>query len=292
MGFDFFVFVGLVLGIVLVTRNLMISNIRKIAVYLRWDNKMVGQLLGYATSTPEFLNAFVAASIGMIDASIYNIISSNIFNVVFVSIATLMYGKGKAILNKRFIEDYIMIILSVLLPAIFIEFGVADKLYVIPILAIFYIIFFIMTKKRDYYKEEEEELEEEKNKILKIEKKEKVKIRKLSKVRKQRLSVFWILLFLSFIILYVLGNLLSATLEILGNTFNVNQIILGIVIGLSTSLPEFLSFMSSYKRHKRCKILNKDKGAMEVVSNLVTSNISNLCIIQTFAIIVYYLCRL
>ena len=77
-------FLILILAIVFVTRDLMIKNIRKIAIYLRWNNNIVGQILGYATSTPELINAVVAGSIGMINASILNVISSNIINILFL----------------------------------------------------------------------------------------------------------------------------------------------------------------------------------------------------------------
>lgn len=290
MIFNFIVFIALVLAIVLVTRNMMITSIRKVAVYLRWNNKVVGQLLGYATSTPEFLNAFVAASIGMISTSIYNVISSNILNIVFVILATLIYKKRRALINKKFIIDYVVVLISVIIPIILMRFNVADKLTVIPIFLILYFSFLIISKKRDYFEEEEEEIDDEKKIILREEKKAKLKTRKLNKVRKQRVAISWGILFLSFILLFILGNMLSDILEILGNTFGVSELILGIVIGIATSLPELLSFMSSYHRHRRCKVPEKDRGAVEVVSNLVTSNISNLCIIQTFAIIVFWLC--
>ncbi|MEG1705578.1 MAG: hypothetical protein RR290_03265 [Clostridia bacterium] len=60
-------------------------------------------------------------------------------------------------------------------------------------------------------------------------------------------------------------------------------------MGIITSIPELVTFIQSYKRHRRYKNINKDKGAEEVINNLVTSNISNLCIIQLVAILVYYI---
>ena len=287
MIYNFILFIILVLGIVVVTRNMMISSIRKIAVYLRWNTKIVGQILGYATSMPEFLNAFVSASIVMISTSIYNVISSNIINVVFVLLSTFMCKRTKSIIHKKFIVDYIMTVISILLPIILIQFGIADKITVIPLFIIFYLVFLFISSKTNYFKEGEEELEDERKEIKREEKKEKLKTRRLNKVRKQRVITSFIILFLSFIVLYLLGDRLSIVLEKLGKEFGVPEIILGIIIGIATSLPELLSFFSSYKRHSRCTNTNKDKGAVEVINNLVASNVANLCIIQTLAIIVF-----
>ena len=287
MIINFILFIALVLGIVVVTRNMMISSIRKIAVYLRWDTKIVGKIFGYATSMPELLNAFVSASIGMISTSIYNVISSNIINVVFVLISTFICKRTKSIIHKKFIVDYIMTVISILIPITLMKFGIADKLTVIPLFIIFYLIFIYISSRTNYFKEAEEELEDERKEIVREEKKEKLKTRRLNKVRKQRVIISFIILFSSFVLLYILGDRLSIVLETLGKEFKVPEIVLGIIIGIATSLPELLSFFSSYKRHSRCTNPNKDKGAVEVINNLVASNVANLCIIQTLAIIVF-----
>ena len=287
MFINFILFIFLVLGIVLVTRNMLISSIRKIAVYLRWDTKIVGQILGYATSTPELLNAFVSASVGMISTSIYNVLSSNIINVIFVLISTFICKRTKSIIHKKFIVDYIITVVSIILPITLMQFGIVNKITVIPLFIIFYLVFLYISSKTNYFKEGEEELEDERKEIIREEKKEKLKTRRLNKVRKQRVLISWVILFLSFVLLYILGDKLSVVLETLGKEFKVPEIILGIIIGIATSIPELLSFFSSYKRHSRCTNLNKDKGAVEVVNNLVASNVANLCIIQTVAIIVF-----
>ena len=247
----------------------------------------MGKYFGYATSTPELLNAFVSSSIGMISTSIYNVVSSNIINVVFVLISTFICKRSKSIIHKKFIVDYIMTVISILLPITLMQFKIADKITVIPLFIIFYLIFIYISSKANYFKETEEELEDERKEILKEEKKEKLKTRRLNKVRKQRVLISWIILFISLGLLYILGDKLSVVLETLGKEFKVSEIILGIVIGIATSLPELLSFFSSYKRHSRCTNPAKDKGAVEVVNNLVASNVANLCIIQTLAIFVF-----
>lgn len=281
------IFVILIFAIVLVTRKLMIYNIRKIAIYLRWNNNIVGQLLGYATSTPELISAIVAGSIGMISTSIYNVIFSNIINIISVIVITFIYKRYSSIKHKKFTYDYVIIVLSLIVPIILISADIANNVWSIVALVIIYIIYIAGSKKVDYFASEKEELEIEKESFeigVKALKRKKIRVD-----RKKKLIKSVILLLLSIVILYFLGNMLGSILENLGSKFGISEIILGIVLGFVTSIPEMITFMSSYKRHRRYKNGDNDKGAVEVINNLATSNISNLCIVQTVAVICFLL---
>lgn len=285
--FNIILFITLVLAIVLVTRNLMIISIRKIAIYLRWNNNVVGQLLGYATSTPELINAFVAASIGMMSASIFNVLSSNIVNIIFVLLVSSKYNRLKSLKHKKFRTDYIFVIVTLLIPILLIFTNFSENILSVPFLMIVYGMFLYLSKYNNYFEEENEELEIYEKRVKLSEYKLKKKHLSLDR-RKKVLKSFGILV-LSLVILYFLGNYLGDTLESLGNNFKIPGYIIGIVMGVITSIPELITFMSSYKRHRRYKSINKDKGAVEVINNLVTSNVSNLCIIQTAAILTYFI---
>ena len=85
------------------------------------------------------------------------------------------------------------------------------------------------------------------------------------------------------IILYFVGNILSDTLEVLCYTFNISEIIIGIILGIATSIPEFITFIESQKFYK-----NKDNilGLVESSNNLVVSNTLNIFFIWPISIII------
>lgn len=85
------------------------------------------------------------------------------------------------------------------------------------------------------------------------------------------------------IILYLVGNLLRDTLENLRYIFDVSEIIIGIVLGIATSIPEFVTFIESQKFHKNS---NEELGVIEASNNLLVSNTLNLFIIQSISIII------
>lgn len=86
------------------------------------------------------------------------------------------------------------------------------------------------------------------------------------------------------IVLYIIGNLLSEVLSNLCIRFNISEIIIGILLGIITSLPELITFLESQKYHN-----NEKEGVIEATSNLLTSNIMNLCVIQSIGILIFYI---
>ena len=64
--------------------------------------------------------------------------------------------------------------------------------------------------------------------------------------------------------------------------FYISEIILGIVLGFITSLPELITFFESQKHHKE----EKEEGIVEATNNLLSSNMLNLFIIQSIGIVI------
>lgn len=284
---NFLAFIALSVAIILVTKKMMIHSIRRIAIYLRWKNNVVGQLLGYATSTPELIGAVVAGSLGMVNTSIMNVLSSNIINLILVIVISMIFGKTKTLINKKFKYDYIIIIISIIVPYILYKTNYATRLETIPILIIIYLIYLLFSKYNNYFAAEKEDLKLDKQSIrfgTKRLKKKKIRVDRKIKLRKSIIT-----LAISLILLYFLGNALGNILENLGKELGVPEIYLGIILGIITSIPETITFITSFRRHRRCKDKEKDLGAVEVVNNLATSNVSNIAIIQTVAIICYIL---
>ena len=92
-----------------------------------------------------------------------------------------------------------------------------------------------------------------------------------------------IILILTSYFLFYLGTLLSISLKNLSYLFKIPQLILGILLGFITSIPELIAFFESQKHYNK----NKEEilGVIEATNNLFTSNILNLFVIQTISIL-------
>ena len=147
------------------------------------------------------------------------------------------------------------------------------NLSIIPLLIFLFILFYTINKNShnlylDEYKEEEKIEYESKNT------KQKVKI-----IIKHTLY-----LILTGILLFIFGNLLSEVVERLSTLFNVSQIILGITLGIVTSIPEVITFFEAQRYNNKQD--EKMEGVIETTNNLLTSNLMNLCIIQSVGIFI------
>ena len=92
----------------------------------------------------------------------------------------------------------------------------------------------------------------------------------------------FLLLVITSIVLYFIGEQLSNVLEVLCNTFNISQVVIGILLGVITSLPELITFFESQKHHE-----DEKEGVVEATSNLLTSNMINLFIVESIGITLY-----
>jgi Ca2+/Na+ antiporter len=86
--------------IVASVRFLVVPGIDSLSRVFGLSGKVRGQLLGYATSTPELVIIVASAASGVFDAGFWNIASSNIINWVLFMSAVLFWGQFKD-LKKR-----------------------------------------------------------------------------------------------------------------------------------------------------------------------------------------------
>ena len=85
--------------------------------------------------------------------------------------------------------------------------------------------------------------------------------------------------------LFIVGDKLGDTINKLCRTFNVPEVIIGIILGGITSLPELITFFESQKHHTNDN--NEMLGVVEATNNLLTSNMFNLFIIQSLGILIF-----
>ena len=112
---------------------------------------------------------------------------------------------------------------------------------------------------------------------------EKLKLKDLKKEYKIKIiTKYSLLTIFAGILLFFIGDILSNSLETLCNNFNVSQFIIGILLGFVTSVPEFITFFEAQKNYK-----DKEEGIIEATNNLLSSNMSNLFIIQSLGILIY-----
>lgn len=256
--------------IVLIAKYILVKILRKIGELLELKPKVIGNIAGIATSIPELLTVSFSAFAGLIATSTYNIISSNIINLLQYSIAIILNKNQKAVRNQAIKVDLSLVSITILIPIIMTIFHIEDNIILIPIFLVLLFLFYRITNNahRLYMKKEKEEINKDvENSIAK---------------RYFYVFIYGILLFLVGVALYIIGNLLSDVLENLCIRFQIPEIIIGMLLGFITSLPELITFFESQKHHE-----NEKEGVVEATSNLLTSNIMNLFVIQSIGILIY-----
>ena len=280
MIFLFYEFVKFVIYsgvIVLISKYILVRTLRNLAENLNLKPKMVGDIAGYATSVPELLTISASSIRGLTSASIYNILSSNIINLVQYIGSILLNKNRKAFENKAIKIDIILVLLTITIPLLLMWLNIELNIKIVPIFVLLYILFIYINSNvhKLYLSLQDRELEK------KIQKEGE---REAGNTRKTLLYV--VILIVTGILLFVVGDLLGETLENLASLFNVSETIIGVLLGFATSIPELITFFEAQKHYKN---QNSDDilGVVEATNNLLTSNILNLFVIQTIGILIY-----
>ncbi len=264
------------LCIVGISKYILVPILRKLAESVNLKAKTVGNLAGVATSVPEFLSVSFAAATGLIGTSIYNILSSNVINLIQYGASVWINKNGKVLRNRALTIDIIMVIITILIPIGIVITDFETNLTVVFLLIlIFALFYYINNNTHKLYLEKEEEIEE--NKIEEE--------AKWVRGKRNIIMKYFFYLILTGISLFVVGNLLSNTLENLCIIFNISEFMVGIALGFITSIPELITFFESQKHHKSKQ--DDRLGVIEATNNLLTSNMLNLFIIQSIGIILY-----
>ena len=261
--------------IVLISKYILVSTLRKLAEALNLKAKTVGDIAGYATSVPELLTITTSSLRGLTGASVYNILSSNVINLIQYLGAILLNKNTSKLRNRAIITDLVLVFFTIAIPIAFLKLNIELKLAVFPLFVILYILFRVLNNHvhKLYLKNEDAELAEE------IEEE-----REEQKKNTKKVLIYAVVLIVTGILLFVIGELLGNTLENLCNLFGVSEVIVGILLGFVTSLPELITFFEAQRHYKK---VNDDMlGVVEATNNLLTSNILNLFAIQTVGILI------
>ena len=262
--------------IVLISKNILVKALRNLAENLNLKPKTVGDIAGVATSVPELLTICASSFNGLLSASIYNVLSSNVINLIQYSMAIILNKNQKALRNKAIKVDIILVILTIILPIFFIVLNSELQLAMVPVLILLYFGFKKINSNAHklYLQKEDKEIEAAQEKADRWERGNKRKVTKNVCI-----------LLVTGILLFVVGNLLGNTLETLCSRFNVPELLVGIVLGFVTSIPELITFFESQRHHKNAQ--NDMLGVIEATNNLLMSNVMNLFVIQSVGIVIF-----
>lgn len=268
----FIIYSGL---IVLISKYILVTTLRKLAEAMNLKAKTVGDIAGYATSVPELLTITTSSLRGLTGASVYNILSSNVINLIQYLGAILLNKNASKLRNKAIVIDLVMVFFTIAIPIVFLKLDIELKLVVVPLFIILYILFMVLNNNvhKLYLKNEDEELEEE------IEEE-----RKEQKKNPRKVLRYVLVLIVTGVLLFIIGEMLGDTLENLCNLFGVSEVVVGILLGFVTSLPELITFFEAQRYYK--KVDDDMLGVVEATNNLLTSNILNLFAIQSVGILI------
>lgn len=270
----FFIYSSL---IVIISKYILVKTLRKLAENLNLKPKTVGEVAGVATSVPELLTIAVSSFNGLISASIVNVLSSNIINFAQYLLSILLNKNRVAFQNKAIKTDMILVFITIILPIILIVLNIEVNVTMIfPFIMLYFLFRFLNANVHKLYLKEEDEILEKQ-----IEEEQ-----KWEKGNKKKTVKYITILVITGILLFIVGNELGMALENLCNEFNVSQIIIGILLGFITSIPELITFFEAQKHYKEKKDDNL-LGVVEATNNLLTSNMLNLFIIQVIGIVIY-----
>ena len=294
---QFVIYSGL---IVLISKYILVRTLRSLAENLNLKPKTVGDIAGVATSVPELLTIGASSLKGLLGASIYNVLSSNVINLIQYAGAIALNKNQKALKNQAIKVDIILVVITILLPLMFSVVKSEFQLAMVPLLIILYLgckkinnnahALYLDEEKSEYEVGSEKSKDIRENSVESKKGREKVMFaenvkRKANLNKRLKLLRDIIILLVTGILLFIIGNLLGDTLDTLCRRFNVPEVVIGIVLGFVTSIPELITFFEAQRHHKS---LNNDMlGVVEATNNLLMSNMMNLFIIQSIGIVLF-----
>ena len=257
--------------IVLISKYILVRTLRSLAENLNLKPKTVGDIAGVATSVPELLTIGAASINGLLGASIYNVLSSNVINLIQYSGAIALNKNQNAIRNKAIKIDIVLVLITIIIPIFFSILKSEFQLAMVPVFIILYWGFKkINNNVHKLYLPIDEDVEDSATQ---------------KNSNKFRLFRDIVILIITGILLFVIGDWLGNTLEVLCRRFNVPELVVGIVLGFITSIPELITFFEAQRHHKKAE--NEMLGVVEATNNLLMSNMMNLFVIQSIGILLF-----
>lgn len=268
----------LTLIIVVSAKYILVKYLRKLAETLNLKPRIVGNIAGIATSIPELLTVSFSAATGFIATGIYNVISSNVINLLLYTSSIIINKNFKYIRNRAIVIDISMAVITIIIPIFLIKSGIEAKIGIVPLFILLYILFYyIDANAHKLYLKKQDDIVLEKI----------AEETKYMKGKKRKTALYSIILIATMVGLFFVGNMLSDVLEMLCLIFGLPELLLGVLLGITTSIPELITFFEAQKHYE--KENNTRLGVVEATNNLLSSNILCLFVIQSIGIVLYAL---
>ena len=265
MAVDLLILVACAAATVGAVRVLVITGIEILCTRFGFSPKTKGQVIGYATSVPEFAVVISAALVGVFDAGLWNIASSNIINTVLFAGAVLVYRQQPDLKKPRFADELAFGALSVALPIALVIAGVTLGIGVSCGLLGLFVVYKIVDRAAN------------------------PKAAAPADPGAPRGSLWKGIgaLVLGIAIVTVAGRFLGTSAERLIGTVGVPAWLVGWILGFITSVPEMTSFFEIYRLHRKRDQLHLAHDTQEALDALVASNMCNLGVILPLGMIVF-----
>ena len=118
-------------------------------------------IVSIGTSMPELLTIGISSFNGLIGASIYNVISSNIINLIQYVFAIVLNKNQKVLKNRALKIDIIMVAVTIAIPIIIMLFKIDVNIQLVPIFILLYSLFLVLNHNaHKFYLNEKENREE------------------------------------------------------------------------------------------------------------------------------------
>ena len=255
------------IGVVLITRLLLIRGIQLTSDAWEMPRKVQGQVLGYATSMPELVGTVSTAAKGLLGAGLWNVAASNIIHLILFVSAALYFGRSKSLAKRKFIDEMGFALGAILLPIILVTREQwAKSGWAALLLFGYFVVYLILDRKLNPPDSDAEEQTEPKDSSNGFK------------------GIVFILLGILGII--ITGNYLGGVAESIVVKMNVPEWAIGWILGVITSLPELTSFYAVFSLAKQQE---SDESCQQNLDNLAASNMSNVGLIYPIGIIVFLL---
>jgi len=269
-GYQYFLWLILLgIGVVIITRFLLIKGIQLTSDAWRIPRKVQGQIMGFATSTPELVGTVSTAAKGLLVTGLWNVTASNIINLILFVATALFFGRFKSLAKRKFADEIGFALGAIVLPVILVtQEEWAKSPWAALILFGFFVAYVVLDKKLNPPSSDEEKDDAPKDS---------------SKGPK---GIVYILLGIVGII--IAGNFLGDVAKSIVDRpqLNVPEWAVGWILGVITSLPELTSF---YAVFALAKGRASDESCQQNLDNLAASNLSNVGLIYPIGIIVFLL---
>jgi Ca2+/Na+ antiporter len=262
-------FLALAIGVVIVTRYLVLAGLAQVSQAYGVSGKLQGQLLGYATSVPELVGTSSTALRGLLGAGLWNVAASNIINCGLFLAAALYFRRGHTILARSFADEICFALAAVAVPLVLAtQTSWARSPWTAALLLGFFAVYLLVDRKLN----PEEPASDDVGSVE-------------AAATPARGLVGIALLLAGLVGIVLIGHFLGAVAEVIVVALAIPEAAVGWVLGVVTSLPEMTTFFVVFSKARGAS--DGNAATQRSLDNLAASNMSNIGIIYPIGITLF-----